>query len=157
MNFLERRGSSSSVHSTRRRRRQKPPQDFVEEVTALDESVSQDAGYTDIKSPLRRVRTRVYFTSESHVHCLVNAFKAISRLEPSTQHILSSDAAQALSMVSELDYLTHIVFRMYENLQKAEDDPQRFRIEILFSPGCVVNIDDVTKRAASPVLHRRYC
>ena len=30
---------------------------------------------TDINSPLRHVRTRIYFTSESHVHSLVNVLR----------------------------------------------------------------------------------
>ena len=35
----------------------------------------------------------------------------------------------------ELDYLTHIVFRMFERFQVPPSDPRRFRIEILFSNG----------------------
>ena len=30
---------------------------------------------TDINSPLRHVRTRIYYTSESHVHSLVNVLR----------------------------------------------------------------------------------
>ena len=30
---------------------------------------------TDINSPLRHVRTRIYFTSESHVHSLLNVLR----------------------------------------------------------------------------------
>jgi hypothetical protein len=30
---------------------------------------------SDINSPLRHVRTRVYFTSESHIHSLVNVLR----------------------------------------------------------------------------------
>ena len=29
----------------------------------------------DINSPLRHVRTRIYFTSESHVHSLINVLR----------------------------------------------------------------------------------
>eukprot|EP00959_Pyramimonas_sp_CCMP1952_P243529 5090398-Pyramimonas_sp.AAC.1 len=35
----------------------------------------------------------------------------------------------------ERDYLTHIVIRMFENMEKQIDDEHRFRIEVLFSPG----------------------
>ena len=30
---------------------------------------------TDINSPLRHVRTRIYFTSESHMHSLINVLR----------------------------------------------------------------------------------
>lgn len=30
---------------------------------------------SDINSPLRHVRTRIYFTSESHIHSLVNVLR----------------------------------------------------------------------------------
>jgi inositol hexakisphosphate/diphosphoinositol-pentakisphosphate kinase len=47
---------------------------------------------------------------------------------------------------SELCYLTHVVFRMFEDLDKHEDDPTRFRIEILFSPGCTAHPPAVAER-----------
>lgn len=37
--------------------------------------------------------------------------------------------------VPELDYLSQVVFCMYENRRVPIDDPRRFRVEILFSPG----------------------
>jgi hypothetical protein len=30
---------------------------------------------SDINSPLRHVRTRIYFTSESHIHSLINVLR----------------------------------------------------------------------------------
>jgi hypothetical protein len=42
---------------------------------------------------------------------------------------------ELLDDTAELDYLTHIVIRMYESKSVPFDDPERFRIEILFSPG----------------------
>lgn len=66
----------------------------------------------DINSPLRHVRTRIYFTSESHIHSLVN----ILRHEHLDGKSLLSDEARArLDSTTEFDYLTQIVFRMYEN------------------------------------------
>ena len=32
-----------------------------------------------------------------------------------------------------MGYLSHIEFRLYENLQKEESDPNKFRLEISFS------------------------
>jgi inositol hexakisphosphate/diphosphoinositol-pentakisphosphate kinase len=104
----------------------------------------------DINSPLRHVRTRIYFTSESHCHALVNVLRYCG-LCPATDSMCSSDSVsehgtdgipivgeggqRLLHSVSELDYMTHIVFRMFENKKLALDDPRRFRVEILFSPG----------------------
>lgn len=34
-----------------------------------------------------------------------------------------------------LDYLAHFVIRLYEDFSKSEDDPKRFRIEILMNQG----------------------
>jgi len=42
---------------------------------------------------------------------------------------------------TECDYLTHIVILMYERMDKDIHDENRFRIEILFSPGTVANIE----------------
>jgi len=49
--------------------------------------------------------------------------------------IVGEGGQRLLHSVSELDYMTHIVFRMFENKKLALDDPRRFRVEILFSPG----------------------
>lgn len=105
---------------------------------------------TQINSPLRHVRTRIYFTSESHIHSLVNVLR-FGHLHPANnphtdrddgaeiqeQHspLLSEAGLQLLDNTKELDYLTHIVFRMYENKSVPVDAPDRFRVEILFSPG----------------------
>lgn len=44
--------------------------------------------------------------------------------------------AQAyLSSVPELNYLCHIVFRLFEQPNAAPDCPERFFVELLFSPG----------------------
>jgi inositol hexakisphosphate/diphosphoinositol-pentakisphosphate kinase len=91
----------------------------------------------DINSPLRHVRTRIYFTSESHCHSLVNVLRYCQLgLGAELQHGLLSDAGQRLLHgTSELDYMTHIVFRMFERKKLPLNDPGRFRVEILFSPG----------------------
>lgn len=146
---------------------------------------------TDINSPLRHVRTRIYFTSESHVHSLINVLRfcqlgasplsclgllcadptpnsktlqdlllqacpawhgavAGLRVPQAQAHIstgsgccriewhrsnirrspagkeakggggkplVSQQAQEALRETPELDYLTHIVMRLYENKQ----------------------------------------
>lgn len=47
----------------------------------------------------------------------------------------TEEARRVIESTPELCYLTHVVLRMFEDLDKHEDDPTRFRIEILFSPG----------------------
>jgi hypothetical protein len=53
----------------------------------------------------------------------------------------------------ELCYLTHIVLRMFEDLDKHEDDPTRFRIEIAFSPGVTAPPSPVFGRCVRACLH----
>jgi inositol hexakisphosphate/diphosphoinositol-pentakisphosphate kinase len=45
-----------------------------------------------------------------------------------------------------LDYLTHLVFRLYENKSVPADHPQRFKLEILFSPGAAYDPTEVSLR-----------
>ena len=79
----------------------------------------------DIKTPERHVRTRIYFTSESHIHALHNVLaKDVLNL---------NDAEEA----KEFDYLSSIVFRVFENPEESLNSPLRWTVDILFSPGCV--------------------
>eukprot|EP00798_Chlamydomonas_sp_ICE-L_P008124 gene8125-1371_t len=98
---------------------------------------------SEINSPDRHVRTRIYFTSESHIHSLVNVLRFChlrrgpSRLLPMcpVDPLLRPEAHALLNEITELDYLTQIVFRMYENKAVPVESPERFRVEILFSSG----------------------
>jgi len=80
----------------------------------------------------RRVRTRLYFTSESHLHTLLNVIRFPGQ---ANDHLLSSRGREIISMSPELCYLTQVVIRLFENPKKDIDDPKRFRVEIQFSPG----------------------
>mmetsp|Transcript_56610 Transcript_56610/g.120192 ORF Transcript_56610/g.120192 Transcript_56610/m.120192 type:complete len:1719 (+) Transcript_56610:117-5273(+) len=84
-----------------------------------------------INSMGRRVRSRLYFTSESHLHSMLNVLRFPS-IVPSP---LSLNGQEILANASELCYLTQVVIRLFEDTQKPSDDPRRFRVEILFSPG----------------------
>ncbi|CAK4084179.1 unnamed protein product [Aphanomyces euteiches] len=136
-----------------------------------------------IKSPGTQVRTRLYFTSESHMHTLLNVLRfqcpswiarqssanqallnpnavseeeitnallsemGISTLPNDTSgafkrkysfsqtKLMSPEALDALDNVSELDYLAHIIIRVFEAPWLPEEDENRFRVEISFSPG----------------------
>ncbi|GFR40431.1 hypothetical protein Agub_g1005 [Astrephomene gubernaculifera] len=166
---------------------------------------------SDINSPLRHVRTRIYFTSESHMHSLVNVLRwchlgaeaadagvpppvtppsgtggtsspdlrasmggsapaagsfarsggADSASSPmaaaaaaaaaagsgdmlfqrqfDSSPLLGEAACAQVDETTELDYLTQVVFRMYENKTVSFDSPERFRVEVLFSPGANYN------------------
>ena len=49
---------------------------------------------TDINSPLRHVRTRIYFTSESHVHSLINVLRYSHLAGAQQSHYLSTNSFQ---------------------------------------------------------------
>lgn len=76
----------------------------------------------------RRIRTRLYFTSESHLHTVLNTLRFGSNL-------LSEHGIAVLNATPELCYLTQIVLRVFEDNRFEMTDPRRFRVEILFSPG----------------------
>jgi inositol hexakisphosphate/diphosphoinositol-pentakisphosphate kinase len=95
-----------------------------------------------INSPLRHVRTRVYFTSESHIHALANLLRYATLREPDDQKgppIVSEKGGALMSTFSELDYVSHLVIRMFEKKDEPIDSPRRFRIMVLFSPGANSN------------------
>lgn len=85
-----------------------------------------------INSVGRRVRSRLYFTSESHLHTLLNVLRFPEEGQPCC---FTEEGIRVIENTSELCYLTHVVLRMFEDFDKEEDDPRRLRIEILFSPG----------------------
>lgn len=88
-----------------------------------------------INSMGRRVRTRLYFTSESHLHSLLNVLRFPSARKGCVPSPLSHNGQHILADSSELCYLTQVVIRLFEDINKHKDDPKRFRVEILFSPG----------------------
>lgn len=96
-----------------------------------------DPKYANVKSPERHVKTRLYFTSESHIHSLMNVLRYCN-LDESLQGeegLVSHSALERLLKTKELDYLSYIVLRTFENTEVALDDPKRFRIELTFSRG----------------------
>lgn len=84
----------------------------------------------------RRIRTRLYFTSESHLHTLLNVLcYPPPNSQPSISSVLSERGLEIIHNARELCYLTQIVLRLFEDSQRDLGDPRRFRVEILFSPG----------------------
>ncbi|KAJ2776336.1 inositol hexakisphosphate and diphosphoinositol-pentakisphosphate kinase [Coemansia javaensis] len=122
-------------------------------------------------------RTRFYFTKESHVHTLLN----LVRLMPGAPGGGDDDDDDDDS-VGELDYLTHIIFEVYERTPDDDDDndndndnnndndggggggsagpaaPREHSVRVGFSPGahCLHILDtDVDATHALKVLPRR--
>lgn len=81
----------------------------------------------------RRIRTRLYFTSESHLHTMLNCMRFAGK--EGSEPILSEHGLDFINRTRELCYLTQIVIRLFEDTHLPMDDPRRFRVEILFSPG----------------------
>ena len=51
----------------------------------------------------------------------------------------SKHTARLKDNTPELDYMTHVVVRMYERARVPVSSPDRFRVEVLFSPGASVD------------------
>ncbi|CAK4608791.1 unnamed protein product [Aphanomyces euteiches] len=87
-----------------------------------------------IKSTHRSVRTRLYFTSESHLHTLLNVLRhSVTGIEDDAP--ISCDAVKLIEDIPELCYMTHIVVRVFERGWYDSMDPKRFRVELSLSPG----------------------
>ncbi|KVH92735.1 ATP-grasp fold, partial [Cynara cardunculus var. scolymus] len=87
-----------------------------------------DPKYANVRTPERHVRTRLYFTSESHIHSLMNVLRYCN-LDGSLKgeaSLVCDSALERLLKTKELDYMSYIV--------KLED-PKRYRIEMTFSRG----------------------
>lgn len=96
-----------------------------------------DPKYANVKTPDRHVRTRLYFTSESHIHSLMNVLRYCNMDESLQEEdsLVCYNALERLFKTKELDYMSYIVLRMFENTEVALEDPKRFRIELTFSRG----------------------
>lgn len=89
------------------------------------------------------VRTRLYFTSESHLHTLLNVF----RYSTSPQ-VICKEGLEQLDEVAELSYLTQIVIRLFED----RSDPCRFHCEMFLSPGITANDNLQNPTVTAPYL-----
>ncbi|XP_044048642.1 inositol hexakisphosphate and diphosphoinositol-pentakisphosphate kinase 2 isoform X2 [Siniperca chuatsi] len=87
-----------------------------------------------VMSPGRHVRTRLYFTSESHVHSLLSVFRYGGLLDEEKDQQWKQ-AMDYLSAVTELNYMTQIVIMLYEDNNKDPSSEERFHVELHFSPG----------------------
>ncbi|XP_074614886.1 inositol hexakisphosphate and diphosphoinositol-pentakisphosphate kinase 2-like isoform X2 [Acropora palmata] len=106
-----------------------------------------------VETPHRHVRTRLYFTSESHVHTVLNAFRYGNLFE----HIPDDQwqrAVDFLDEVPELNYMTQIVLMLFEDPKADPCSEKRFHVEVHFSPGAKT-IDDPEFLARSSPTRKR--
>ncbi|XP_051508529.1 inositol hexakisphosphate and diphosphoinositol-pentakisphosphate kinase 2-like isoform X7 [Myxocyprinus asiaticus] len=94
-----------------------------------------------VLSPGRHVRTRLYFTSESHVHSLLSIFRYGGLLDEEKDQQWKR-AMDYLGAVSELNYMTQIVIMLYEDNNKNPSSEERFHVELHFSPGVKVSEEE---------------
>ena len=85
----------------------------------------------EIKSLKRHVKSRFYFTCASHMYALLN----IIGYEYYNSLTHNQEVFKKLRRISDLDYCSHIIFRLFENLNVDLDNPERFRLEIIMSSG----------------------
>ena len=97
---------------------------------------------TEIKSAWRHIKTRFYFTSQSHLYSLLNTliYSMNSFLVDNGKSI------NPIWSVFDLDYLSHIVFRLFENYNVDKKSEERFRIEIIVSAGMDKDISKVDSK-----------
>lgn len=81
----------------------------------------------------RRIRTRLYFSSESHLHTILNVLR-FTKCDDG-RSLLSKEGLAKLNGTPEICYLTQFVMRVFEDRGRDMNDPKRFRVEMLFSPG----------------------
>ncbi|XP_021366365.1 uncharacterized protein LOC110458782 [Mizuhopecten yessoensis] len=99
------------------------------------ESTRLNSRYTNnVASPERFVRTRLYFTSESHIHSLLNMLRYGELCKEPTDPQWTK-AMDFVSELSELNYMTQIVIMMFEDPSKEVTSDERFHVELHFSPG----------------------
>ncbi|KAG7609247.1 Histidine phosphatase superfamily [Arabidopsis suecica] len=142
---------SVSLYSSRKEDRYSQPKLFVksdelrrpstgenkEEDDDKETKYRLDPKYANVMTPERHVRTRLYFTSESHIHSLMNVLRYCN-LDESLQgeeSLVCQSALDRLCKTKELDYMSYVVLRLFENTEISLDDPKRFRVELTFSRG----------------------
>ncbi len=112
-------------------------QDIYNDQTAnkLDPSYSRD-----IHTPGRHVRTRLYFTSESHIYSLLTVLKYGNLFEDENDEQWKT-AISFLNRIPELNYLTQIVIMLYEDPNVEPNSDKRFHVELHFSSGAYADFD----------------
>ncbi|KAH8869012.1 Inositol hexakisphosphate and diphosphoinositol-pentakisphosphate kinase 2 [Schistosoma japonicum] len=111
--------------------------------TDVDECTRLHAGYSKgVASPERFVRSRLYFTSESHIHSLLTCLR-YGDLADVVSDEQWSRAMDYVSSISEINYLAQIVIMIYEDPTVEPKTEKRFHVELHFSPGAFALCHDL--------------
>jgi inositol hexakisphosphate/diphosphoinositol-pentakisphosphate kinase len=79
----------------------------------------------------KHIRTRLYFTSASHMYSIINVI-CLGNNRELLKCTPPNEAEKAINQLY-MSYLSHIEFRLYENMVAEENDSHRFRLEISIS------------------------
>ncbi|VAH95591.1 unnamed protein product [Triticum turgidum subsp. durum] len=91
---------------------------------------------------------------ESHIHSLMNVLRYCNLDESlhGEDSLVCQSTLDRLHRTRELDYMSNIVLRMFENTEVPLEDEKRFRIEMTFSRGADLSpLEDKTSET-SPLL-----
>jgi hypothetical protein len=98
-----------------------------------------------VKSHWRHVRSRLYFTSASHMYTLLNVIKYglqhVNNITDATDN--QKEDKHIAEDTLRLDFMSGIFFRVFENLHCEEHDPARFKLDIMVNRGSIVLPDTV--------------
>ena len=92
------------------------------------------SGTESINTPQRHVRTRLYFTSESHIFSLFNVLRWGGEATDGVTSIFN-DECRAKFDAMEPCYLTHLVFRVLLRRGADPESPNSYTVQVLVSPG----------------------
>ena len=92
------------------------------------------SGTESINTPQRHVRTRLYFTSESHIFSLFNVLRWGGEATDGVTSIFN-DECRAKFDAMEPCYLTHLVFRVLLRRGADPESSNSYTVQVLVSPG----------------------
>jgi inositol hexakisphosphate/diphosphoinositol-pentakisphosphate kinase len=131
---------------------------FEEEKREWDKTGLDETGVGDrVKSYWRHVRTRLYFTSASHIYALLNTLKlGVNSILVDEQE--KEIHEKKLDDILRMDFMSNFVFRLFENLDVQEDNPNRFKLEIMINRGAATDENEIinVKSHTIPIMHSHF-
>eukprot|EP00939_MAST-03C_sp_MAST-3C-sp1_P004136 g4136.t1 len=129
----------------------KPEDDEENGDTRLDaEFIEVSENVPFIKTPRRHIRTRIYITSESHIHSLVNALKFATGKSHTKPLVSSKKKRDYLGRHMVHKYCSHIVMRLWELPHYPLSDPRHWRIDLCYGPGAMTPPTKPYSRHSTP-------